>query len=451
MLIRQRIFAAIIFRMKMMLDNVKITDFEKIAIAVSGGRDSMALLRLAMERRAKGSFYVVNIEHGIRGEESISDSEFVMRYCEDNGIECRMIKCDVPSYKKENSMTMEQAAREMRRASLMEEVLSGRADRVALAHHKDDNAESILMHIFRGSGIRGLRGMEYDNGVFIRPLLCVTRDEIDAFIEKTGAPYREDSTNSDVRYTRNYVRREIMPSLKKVFPSVVDSIIRLSKNAAECDEYISKNALNSVEFGDGYALIDVGADDAVFKSAAYEAFCHLGVTADVETRHYESLLALRKEMSGVFLDMPHGVEASKEYNRIALAKTTEKCVSEVAFCEGTHLLGEYALKVERVSKDAVDQSLCENGKRALFLDGGGLDSAVIRTRRHGDTFRSFGGHTKKLGDYLTDKKIPSRLRNMPIIAIGSEVAAVAGEEIGARFRITDKTEIIYKLTLTKNI
>ena len=115
------------------------------------------------------------------------------------------------------------------------------------------------------------------------------------------------------------------------------------------------------------------------------------------------------------------------------------------------MLGEYALKVERVSKDAVDHSLCENGKRALFLDGGGLDSAVIRTRRHGDTFRSFGGHTKKLGDYLTDKKIPSRLRNMPIIAIGSEVAAVAGEEIGARFKITDKTEIIYKLTLIKNI
>lgn len=433
-----------------MLDGKRITEFEKIAIAVSGGRDSMALLRLAMDKREKGSFYVVNIEHGIRGEESLLDSEFVIKYCEENGVECKMIRCDAPNYKKENSMTLEQAAREMRHSVLREEVLNGRADRVALAHHKDDNAESILMHILRGSGIRGLKGMEYDNGIFIRPFIDVTRDEIDGFVKERGIPYREDSTNNDTAYTRNFIRREIMPTVKKKYPKAVESLERLSKNARECDEYITEIALKHVEAGDGYALIDTcDIDDTVFKYAVYTAFCHLNVTADIEAKHYEMLLALRNEKNGSSINMPHGIVASKEYSKIALTPTLEYNEHEIAFCEGTHEVGNRILRVEKVSNGDVDHSLFEYGKRALFINGDDLDNAVIRTRRNGDTFKSFGGHTKKLGDYLTDRKIPLRLRDMPVIAIGSEIAAVAGEEIGARFKITEHTEKIYKITLIK--
>jgi tRNA(Ile)-lysidine synthase len=167
----------------------------KIALALSGGRDSMAL---AYALKAQGTpFFAINFDHGIRGEKSTKDSAFVKEWCKANGIQCVSISFDTPKYAKDNGLTIEQGARELRYFHFQKLLDEGKCDYVALAHHNDDQVETILMRIFRGTGIRGLKGMSEVSGKYVRPLINYTREDIDEYVRANSIPYVEDETNCD--------------------------------------------------------------------------------------------------------------------------------------------------------------------------------------------------------------------------------------------------------------
>ncbi len=419
---------------------------DRLAIAVSGGVDSMVLLHAVINSDVldKNSYFVVNIEHGIRGDASRADSKFVEDYCRERGVAFRGFSVDAIAYSKQNGVTVEEGARALRYDVFKKLLDDGECNKLALAHHRADQAETVLMRIIRGTGIAGLQGMKEINGGYIRPLLDIGKKEIEAYATENGVPYVVDATNFDNAYTRNLLRNEVLPAIGKLSLDAEAGLTRLARLAAENEDFISRYD-NPVESGENYAAMPFIADEhsLLFKRRVRKCFLLLGVTQDVEERHAELIYGLTALPNGASLDMPYGVKVTREYDRLVFTKTLLKDdltipyrVGKVSFMQNEILLIPYC-----------GESL-EKGE--LLYDGATIPvGATFRTRREGDRFTKFGGGTKSLGDYLTDKKIPLRLRDgLTLCADGNDVLFIVGVEISDRVKITEKTKKtdIYKIT-----
>ena len=225
----------------------------KYALAVSGGVDSMVMLHKFAALSPRPDFFVVTVNHGIR-EEAAADCAFVANYCKQLGVECRTVTVNAPAYCKDNKVSLETAARILRY-----EVFDGLdVDFVCLAHHADDNAETVLMHILRGSGAKGASGIKAQNGKYLRPLLELTRSEIEDYAAQHNVPHVEDGTNADTAYTRNFIRHKVMPLLTELNPAVKSNVLLFARNVAEDDRYLDSLAdVSTVNFDGNGARIPV--------------------------------------------------------------------------------------------------------------------------------------------------------------------------------------------------
>ncbi len=196
-----------------------ISEGDTVTVALSGGADSVCLLFLLKEseEELKINVRAAHVEHGIRGEESIGDMEFCKELCEKLGVPLSVKQVDVPAYVKETGKSTEEAARDLRYEALRET-----GYRIALAHHADDNAETMLFQLIRGTAYRGLSGMDPVRGDLIRPLLFATREEIEAYLKEKEQPYCTDSTNADTELSRNKIRHEVIPLLKEINERAVE-------------------------------------------------------------------------------------------------------------------------------------------------------------------------------------------------------------------------------------
>jgi len=406
----------------------------KIALALSGGRDSMAL---AYALKAQGTpFFAINFEHGIRGDKSVKDSQFVKTWCKKNGVECLSITLDTPTYAKEKGLTIEQGARELRYFHFDKLLQEGRCDYIALAHHNDDQVETILMRLFRGTGVRGLKGMSEVSGKYVRPLINYTREDIDKYVNENNIPFVEDETNKDEGYTRNYIRSQLK-ELKKRFPTIGESIARLSRSATEIDEYLLAQ-IGDIEMIDGECSMDVDEFDtpATAKRKILAIFEKLGVRQDVEERHYPLIFDLANAENGKKIDLPHGIVAHKDGEKVVFSTlTTPDDMEEIPFeCKTI----EGVITVTPVDK-------FEKGDDLVIDLNKVPKQAVLRHPREKDKIRKFGGGSKSLGDFLTDKKVPLRKRKDLIVLASApsgyknsnEILFVLGVEISADLKVDE--------------
>ena len=240
-----------------MIHNKMIEEGGCLLAAVSGGADSMCLLEILRELQAKAGFQlrVLHVHHGLR-ESAEGDLEYVAGYCAASGIPFEAVRVDAAGYAAEAGMSVEEAARHLRYEAL--ESAAERWDcenkpksdsessqqtedihcRIAVAHHLEDQAETVLFNLVRGSRLRGLRGMLPVNGRIIRPLLECSRREIEDYLRERGITWREDETNEDIRYARNLLRREVMPLLEKINAGAVQHIAKAAEEAAETEEFL---------------------------------------------------------------------------------------------------------------------------------------------------------------------------------------------------------------------
>lgn len=425
----------------------KIAVGDKIAIAVSGGIDSMVLLHAFMQLRGSKpfKFFVINIEHGIRGAASKKDTAFVLDFCKKNNIDVVCKTLDVPSYSAENGGTIEECARKLRYAEFDALLANGDCNKVALAHHLSDQAETIFMRILRGTGLRGLEGMKDENGRYIRPLLEVSKEEIRAYQAKHDIKFIIDETNLDNNYTRNKIRNEIIPLLHTLSQNAEGGFLRLSRIASEAEEFIS-NYDNPIRIEKDVAIMDIIENEPklLFKRRVLRCMEALGVNKDVEEINREQVYKLLDASNSAKLSLPYGVVAHREYDKIVFSRqSTHNTQLSVPFCTGEVAFGDETLTIE-----AYDGGFIENGE--LLLDISKIpQTAVLRYRRSGDTFTKFGGGTKSLGDYLTDKKVPLRLRDKLIVcADGSEILFIAGIEISHKVRV-DFNDVQNRLNIYK--
>lgn len=391
-----------------------------VLCAVSGGADSVYLLDLLLHLCQSPDFSftlrAAHYNHQLRGEESDRDEAFVRTFCTQRKIPLLVGRGDVAGEAKRRKQGVEETARSMRYAFLYDSARQVGADRIATAHHADDNAETLLLHLLRGTGLQGLTGISPRTGPLIRPLLCTSRQEILSSL-RGRLPYVEDSSNSDQRYTRNRIRFQIMPALSALDPDFPLHWARTFRYLRSDNDYLNAQAaLLSAQARreERGVVIPTAAIAQAPDPLAARALRQLlslteGGSADCTGAHLEALLKLCREGSASsMLHLPHGLLARREYDLLVLT-----CQDQSPFIKPF---------VPHEGDNPVPGTAW-----SVVLDGKPWPGLTVRSRRAGDSLTLPGGHSRSLKKLLIDRKVPRVQRDsLPIAADDLGVIAVAG-------------------------
>ncbi|MBQ7724760.1 MAG: tRNA lysidine(34) synthetase TilS [Lachnospiraceae bacterium] len=451
---------------------------DSVVVGVSGGADSMCLLFLMSEiKDILGlSLSAVHVHHGIRGLSADEDQSYVEKECKKLGIPCLSVREDVPGYAREKGLSEEEAGRIIRYRAFRK----SRPDRIAVAHHAEDSAETTLFNLFRGTGLKGLSGIKPVSGDLIRPLIYFTREEIEEYCKSKGIEYRQDETNREDVYARNRIRHNIIPEAEKINSAAAKHIVEASERIGEAWGYLEGEAERI--FNDCTDLssmpeklilyIDKIRDRERFMRSIVIKKCIVflaGREKDITAVHVEDTWELINSDSGKKLSLPYGIIAEKSFNTLIFSPA-EKEVSveeqgyknEISFDVKE---GEGELRVSlpngviaagaivgREEVEFEDNGAPENAVKNLrytkWLDYDKIrGNAVWRTRRPGDRISIKDG-TKKLKDLFIEEKIPADKRDsICFLATGNEVIWVPGFRIGHAFKVTEQTGKILKVSL----
>lgn len=417
----------------------------KVGVAVSGGSDSMALLNLLFTHQEELNIQVgaINVIHGTRDNDEV-EAKFVAKFCEERGIAFQKFRVEAGVISQKEGITLEDACRRARYGIFEALKSKGVVDYVALAHHERDQAETILLHILRGSGLNGASGMSMirDN-FYVRPFLTTPKEEILKYIADNNLPYFEDETNTDTTISRNLLRQEIMPALRKVWPQLDANLCSFGEICGEDDAFIRK-MMNFDAILNSNDIIKIPLtyfwyDKPIVCRMIGDQIAKLGVTQDFERKHYELIIDLAKNgENGSRLNLPQNVEVFREYEYLTLVRKKPKFDVNIEwnFKIGTIQFGDYGkLQVKRTKNPQFEAGV-------LIFDIDKVpNGAKWRVRKEGDVIEKFGGGTKKLKSYFVDKKIPARLRDyLPVLAVGNDVLAVAGVDISEQLKVTSDTQ-----------
>ncbi len=411
---------------------------KKYGLAVSGGVDSMVMMELAYRQGL--NCIVLTVDHNLRSD-SKSDADFVEKEASLRGYETVRVSVDVSGEAKKSGDSEELAGRKLR-YEFFETVAENRGlDYILLAHHLDDQAETVLMRICRGTGVAGLKGIE-NRGIFIRPLLNFSKEDIRNFAKENRIEFREDSTNADTLYKRNFFRNKILPELKKEYPDLDSAVSRLVESAAETEDYFSSVLVPYVATEDEASLGEevFKVHGAVGKRSVLEAIKALGIYKDIELKTYKTIFSLRSRPSNTEVDIGQGLVARRSYDGLIIAKKHLAEVYEKPFS----VTETYEFGGKRYSFEPSDELI-----KGMTLDVKKIPAdAIVRTRREGDTFKRYKGGRKSLSDYLTDEKIPRSVREgLLVLASGREVLMIFGKEISDYVKIDDETVERYVLRI----
>ena len=416
-----------------------LTVGKPVLVGVSGGADSIALLTVLVELGY--SCIVGHCNFHLRGEESMRDEHFTEMYARKLGLPFVKVDFNTCDYAAEHHLSVEMAARELRYAWFEEMRCVHDAQAIAVAHHRDDNVETVLMNLIRGSGIRGMSGIRPKNGFVIRPLLPVTRQEILQWLAERQLEYVTDSTNLSAAYTRNFIRLRVLPLLETINPSVRTAINRTAEHLAETESlfaYVMADARKRVFEAENRLSIKALMQYPSPKTVLFEllkAFHFTPSSVD------EIFLSLNKESGKLFFSSSHRLVKDRDCLLLSpLAAAGEK---EVYFLTGEEgcWSGPIDLAFSRIVR--TEELHIQKDKDIAYFD---LDKLkfplVLRHWQQGDWFVPFGMQgRKKLSDYFSDKKF-SRLEKEQVwlLCSGDEVIWIVGERSDNRFRVECATK-----------
>ena len=413
-----------------MMDNAS-----RVILGVSGGADSVALAHFMVNRFPDIDYVIAHVNHGLRFEADEEES-FVRDFAKRLNVSFRSCQLDMALLSKERKRGIEETGREERYRFFRS--LGG--DLILTAHHKDDQAETMLMHLLRGCGIKGLGGIAPFRGDLARPFLCVDKDEILRYCEKYELEYKTDLSNEDTVYTRNRIRKEWIPLLKEINPNVSESLWRLSQSAAEDDRYlddIARECYSKARYEKNGRVCLATKKIFVENSSVARRVVRMvaeeyGVSVDFD--HTERILSL---VNGKCMPLSKDLWVCRYADHYSFGTFPEKniAVDDVILSfSGTALVGDRFFE-SRVSEEFVRGNISSCGVFDMALFESGVP--VIRTRRNGDYVVLADGKRKKLSDFFIDEKIPSSDRDTILLlavenrilwVIGYRFFAVKGQE-----------------------
>lgn len=469
----------------------KVTDYikshklikngDRIIIGVSGGADSVCLLhvlyRLYKDRDV--SLFVVHVHHGMRDEAADRDEAFVKTLCNRIGVAYSAYHYDVITLARTEGLSEEEAGRKVRYQAFVDASKRNKCNKVAVAHNKNDNAETILFNLFRGSGINGLTGMDSilkmktDVGsiTIIRPLLFAKREDIEIYLEDMNIEYKDDLTNFGDAYSRNKIRNRVLSYVKdQINSNVIDNIANAAGHLDESYEfinkYIEKRYDSLVREGKGfceYRILDFQQEDLVIQKGIIRKILGLlaGKLKDIEAKHVEDVLSLANKQVGKEIHLPYQMIALKKYHMVVVyldgnngegSNSHQPIEPRDVIIPGRTYLEENGVVIEaKVLKKDKNKAFPKNSCMKWFDYDKIENTLILRTRKAGDYLQidSQGGR-KKLKDYFIDEKIPKEERDrLLLVADGEHILWVMayGNRISEKYKISDNTKRILSMIL----
>lgn len=407
---------------------------DRVLCAVSGGADSMCMLHLLLSRRESLGIELAaaHYEHGLRGGEALRDAEFVRAWCAEQGLPCLIEHGDVRSYCRKHGMSEEEAARELRYAFLQKAAAELGCARIATAHNADDNGETLILNLTRGSGARGLRGIPPVRGNVIRPLIRCTRAEIEAYLIENHIPHVEDSSNSGDDYSRNLIRHRVIPVLRELNPAFSAAAGRTAELLREDESCLESMAGDFVEKyfdGESLPLKEFRALHPALASRVLRALCPKSLSME----NVRSAMALAGGSGLAWADLP-GIRLRREQGRLYFGSHRAEKLPELRLDPGGSLrLGGAGLLI-RAEQVIYGGEINDLFKTYFFKYENICGSIICGGRRPGDRLRLQGrGCTKSLKSLFREAGLTQRARELsPVFRDGAGVLAVYGLGIAER-------------------
>ena len=423
------------------------TGDSKMLLAVSGGIDSMVMAHLFREAGVDHS--IAHCNFSLRGEESDGDEEFVAAYAAEHGIPFKSRRFDTLAHAASKKVSIQMAARELRYEWFSQILNQEGFDAVAVAHNLNDNVETFLINLLRGTGLSGLTGMGQHRNDIIRPLLFASREEISAFAAENRISYREDSSNAQIRYTRNRIRHKVIPEMEKVnsgaISAITDAMSHLGESAAIVEAYIG--GLNESLFRHADGGIEAEAESLAALTPLtphiYELFRKFGINP----KQTDDVVSLLNSQTGRYILTPtHRILSDR--GRILITVRDEQEAADYLFSSIDEMRMSGLFTDLHITGPA-DEPLPVSPRTAC-IDLDRLDFPVkVRNWEPGDRFMPLGmKHMKKISDFLIDLRIPVTVKEKVLLMIsGEEAVWVMGYRIDDRFRVTGHTKKILVLTV----
>ena len=413
-----------------------LNEGERVLVGLSGGADSVCLTHAlySMREELGIQLFTAHLNHGLRGTEAERDAGEAKRFSETLGIECTLETADMRAYAKKNGISEETAGRELRYDFFERIAKEKNIDKIATAHNRNDNAETIVMNFIRGSGLSGLCGIPKRRGNIIRPLLNVSRTEIEEYCRAEGLSYVTDSTNLTDDYTRNKIRHILLPEIEKFNPNFIETVTKNADLIADDDAFIARTAEKEYAENVSGGSINIDAleklDISVKRRVIRKMISEIRSGRDLSADYIADVIALaEKNRTGSMLNLPDGVQARIEYGKLIIELTkheTDSFEYRLEIGKETYIpeMG-IIIKAEKTEKSG---KLC-------FAAGENAEIAV-RSRRAGEVFYPEGmSGKKKIKDYFINEKIPRAERpKTGLLTIDGEIAYIIGKRRDRRFK-----------------
>ncbi len=434
----------------MLLDKIRNTvkkhnlfeNGDKVICAVSGGADSICLLHtlISLKDEFGIELYVANVNHLIRGEESDGDSEFVKEFCKKENIIFFYREYDVINIAKEKKLGEEECGRILRYEFFEEMANELGGAKIATAHNLNDNAETILFRLVRGSSARGLCGISHKRGNIVRPLLDVSRKEIEEYLINGNILWREDSTNKIPVYTRNKIRLDILPKLEEISSCAEEKIVSAARFVSEDNEYLAECAKKAMDecFSDDKLILDkfLPLYDVLKRRIVAFAFEKWGVK-EINGEKIECFIEFASKENGKMFDLNNEAYALISYGKIKKCQRDEKDnIVKILDVGQDAVADEWKISVE------IKDSPVKNSRNIAVFDYDKITLPLsVSYRKTGDKIALKGSGTKKLSDIFTDEKVERNLRDyIPVVRHGSDIIYLAGIRRSSLFDTDEKTE-----------
>ena len=451
-------------------ENSLINKGDGIVVGLSGGPDSVCLLHLLCSIREELNLKIVaaHINHMIRGEAADADENYSKKLCEKMRVKFFVLRKDVEGFAKNSGLSSETAGRRVR-YDFFDEVLKKTGFlKIATAHNANDQAETILLRIMRGTGLDGLTGIPVKrDDKYIRPILFMKREEVESYCEENCLEPRIDGTNLEKIYSRNKVRLDILPYMKENFnKDVIEAINRMALLLQEdnkfiveevsrsykkyCIEKIDKVIIQKEVFNEGSAIVGRIIRKAIKKVN--------GNQYDVELKHIKEIENIQQMSTNKIIDLPYGICAENVYGDIHIKMKSsirkneyDEVVYEKKLIDGKKIeFGEYIFYCSVLKKDENVQ--INKNKYIKYFDYNKINgNIIIRQRKNGDKINPLGMNgNKKLKDIFIDMKVPKEERDIiPIVQFGDYIAWVVSLKLSNKFKVTNETKNILKIEFSR--
>ena len=455
-----------------------LTCGDRVIAGVSGGADSVCLFLVLLELREKIGFdlIAVHVHHGLRGEAADQDQRFVEALCEQHRIPLEIFRVNLESIAKKRKQSLEEAGRMVRREAFDSVCKKYGGNKIALAHHQNDNAETLLWNLSRGTGLDGLGGIRPVNGEFIRPLLCMNRKEIEEYLAKRKQSYCIDETNAGTDYTRNKLRHLVLPILEEqVNSAAVRHMNETMEQIWELQEYMQEQVEAAYQ-----ECVQEHFEKACWiqiQQKSFETFPELikkmvirkgmeqvgGKKRDLSHKHVDVMMELMNKQVGRTLDLPYEMHAKRNYEGIRIekrktyqsgekkkAEIMQECMGELNI-PGETILADRNLKLRcKILEKPKNLSIKDIPQKIYtkWFDYAIIKSSLyIRTRQAGDTIViDEKGHQKKLKSWFVDEKIPKEVRDSQLLlAENNEILWVLGHRMSQAYQVKQSTKWILQI------